>query len=136
MRVSRKRIANVIAERIKRGESLKSLSKQVASYLISVGRTNELNSIMRDVIAIRAEDGNIEAVITSAHELETKVDKEVKALVKSVKPNAKRVYLDKKLDPSLIGGFKLSVIDKSLDITARAKVNKLKQLANQGGLSG
>ncbi|MEI9913960.1 MAG: F0F1 ATP synthase subunit delta [Candidatus Saccharibacteria bacterium] len=131
MKVSRRKIAVVIADRLKHGENLSKLSKEVASYLLYSGRSSELNSIMRDVIAIRADEGNVEATVISAHELNGGIKKEVRDLVKAVKPGAKRITLDEKLDPDLIGGLKLSVVDHGVDLSIRAKLNKLKQLANQ-----
>ena len=134
MKAGRKKIAHEIEERIKRGESLRSLSKELAAYLMLVRRTSEIDSIMRDVVFLRAEGGNVEATVTSAHALSAAVKKEVNSLVKTIRPGAKRVVLDEKLDTELIGGLKLSVVDRSLDLSIRAKLNKLKQLANQGGI--
>lgn len=133
MRPSRKKIAEVLASRIKRGESLSKLSKETAAYLLDSGRSNELESLMRDVMAIRADDGQVEVSLTTAHKLDGKTDKEIKQLVKSIRPNAKSVQIDEQVDPSLIGGLKLNVINQSLDLSIRAKLNKLKQTVVQGG---
>jgi F0F1-type ATP synthase delta subunit len=133
MRPSRVRLAEVIVSRINKGESLSHLSRELAAYLLNAGRTKELSSIMRDVMALRAESGNVEATLSVAHELKSSIKDDIKQLVKSIKPEAKKIIIDQKLDESLIGGFKLSVIDKSLDQSVRSKLNRLKALTSEGG---
>ena len=64
MRPKRKRIAEVIAEKLDNGQSLKSLSREIAAYLLAEGRSKELDLIMRDVIRLRAEKGFIESSAT------------------------------------------------------------------------
>lgn len=133
MRPGRKKIAEVISERVGRGESTAKLSKEIAAYLLDAGRSSELESLMRDVIGIRAEHGQVEAALTTAHTLDAKTNKEVKELVKSIRPSARNVQIDEQVDPSLIGGLKLHVINQSLDLSIRAKLNRLKQLTVQEG---
>lgn len=133
MRPSRMKIASYICSRLDKGDSLNKLSSEVAAYLLSEHRSSDLSSIMRDVIVLRADQGDVEAEVISAHQLEPKVLKDIEKTVKAIRPDTKRVIIDQKIDPSLIGGIKLSVIDKSLDLSVRAKLNRLKALTVQGG---
>ncbi len=134
MRPTKKKIAHYISDRLDKGDSINKLSKEVAAYLLSEHRTHDLNSIMRDVIAIRADKGDIEAEVAVAHGLEASSRRDIEKAVKAIRPDAKRVIIDERIDPSLIGGFRLSVIDKSLDLSVRAKLNKLKQMTLKGGV--
>ena len=133
MRPTRAKIARYIADQLHGGESPTKLAKEVAAYLLSEHRSSDLNSIMRDVIAIRASEGNVEAEVVVAHALETKVLKEIEKTVKSIRPDAKHITIEERIDPKLIGGIKLSVVDKSLDLSVRAKLNRLRALTSQGG---
>lgn len=134
MRPSRKRIALVIAEKLDKGQSLKSLSREVAAYLLTAGRSKELGPIMRDVISLRAEKGFVESTLTTAHELDSKAQKLVSDLIKTVRPGARHILIDHKKDESLIGGLKLDVVNQRLDLSVRAKLNRLKQLTINGGI--
>ena len=134
MRPSRTKIAEVIAGRLNKGDKPERISKEVAAYLLESGRSSELESIMRDVMAIRAEDGHVESSLTTAHDLTINNQKDIKSLIKTIRPKARSIQLDQTTDPKLIGGFKLQVISQSLDLSIRAKLNKLKQLSAQGGL--
>lgn len=133
MRASRKKIAQYISDRLDKGENLNKLAKEVAAYLLSEHRSSDLNSIMRDVIALRAASGQVEAEVVVAHELDPKIRRDLEKTVRAIHPEAKQIILDEKVDSKLIGGFKLSVIDKSLDLSVRAKLNRLKQMTVQGG---
>ncbi len=134
MRPSRKKIAQVINKRLESGESITKLAREVAAYLLEAGRSSELESIMRDVIALRADNGHVESSLTTAHSLSPKIEAEVKALIKAIEPSTKTIQLNKQVDPELIGGLKLHVINHSLDLSVRAKLNRLKQLSIQGGV--
>jgi F-type H+-transporting ATPase subunit delta len=133
MRPSRRKIAEIIARRLERGESMNKLSKEVAAYLLDAKRSSELESIMRDVIALRADNGHVESSLTTAHKLSPKLEKEIKDLVKVIRPSTKTIQLNEEVEPDLIGGFKLNVINQSLDLSVRAQLNRLKQLSTQGG---
>jgi F0F1-type ATP synthase delta subunit len=134
MRPNRQQIAEIIAGRLDHGQSLRSLSREIAAYLLVEERSKELNSIMRDVIKLRADKGLVESSAVVAHELESKVEKSLHGLIKTVRPNAKRIIINHKLDPYMIGGVRLDIVDQRLDLSVRAKLNKLKTLTINGGI--
>jgi F0F1-type ATP synthase delta subunit len=134
MRPKRRRIAEVITEKLGEGQSLKSLAREIAAYLLAEGRSKELDLITRDVIKLRAEKGFIESSATTAHELKPEAEKSLHDLIKSVRPNAKKIIIDHKLNPYLIGGVRLDIINQRLDLSVRAKLNKLKHLTSNGGI--
>lgn len=134
MRATRQKIAKSIADSLDDGVNQTKLAKEVAAYLLSEHRSHDLHSIMRDVMAIRALKGDVEAEVVVAHALEPKVRKDLEKSVREIRPDAKRVVVDERIDPSLLGGIKLNVIDKSLDLSVRAKLNRLKSMTTQGGV--
>jgi len=132
MKQPRVKIARLIADRtLKKGVS-RRLSKEVAAYLLSERRVNELDSILRDVQADWAEAGYIEVQAASAHPLSTNVRADITRLVKRLAPDAKTVQLTEIRDPSLIGGLRLNLPNRQLDLSVAAKLNKFKQLAATG----
>lgn len=110
----------------------KKLAKEIAAYVLSEGRTSELDALLRDVMAIRASSGLVEANIESAHELNKNITSEVSRLIKQVDPEAKKVIINYQHNPDLIGGLKISLPDRQLDISLKGKLNKFKQLVSQG----
>jgi len=134
MKVSRRKIAEVINDQIESGESLSKLSKEIAAYLLAEGRYSELPSLMRDVMELRAGQGLVEVTATSAFVLDSKVKTDLVQLVKAAKPKTKKVIIDEKINSDLVGGLKLDMINQSLDLSIKAKLNRLKQLSSPGGV--
>lgn len=60
----------------------RKFTREVASYLLSENRTGELDSLARDWIAYRAEQGIVEVTAVSARKLSDKALREVKQKVK------------------------------------------------------
>lgn len=102
---------------------------EVASYLLSENRTGELDSLARDLINYRAQNGIVEVTTVSAHQLSPAVLKDIKQQVKRLYPNARQIIVNQRLDDSQIGGVRLELPDKQLDLSVRGKINRFKQLA-------
>jgi len=132
MKVSRLKIAEVIGKRTLGVYEPKKLAREIAAYLLSDGRVDELDSLIRDIIAYRASQGILEVRLTSAHQLSNQLKTEVKRLVRSYKPATKTVILSEITDKQLIGGIKLGLANLQLDLSLRAKLNRFKQLTNAG----
>lgn len=132
MKQSRVKIARVIADRaLKKGVN-KHLSKEVAAYLLNERRGDELDSIMRDVQADWAETGHVEVLARSASPLSATVRNDISRLVKRLAPEARRVLVTEIRDPEVIGGLRLDLANRQLDLSVQSKLNKFKQLAVAG----
>jgi F0F1-type ATP synthase delta subunit len=122
----------VIADRtLSRGAS-KRLSRELAAYLLTERRTGELDSLLRDVQADWAEAGHVEVVATSAFPLTPAVRRDIEKRVKAVYPRAKQVVINEVRDPAVIGGVRLNLPDRQLDLSVRTKLHRFKQLATAG----
>jgi F-type H+-transporting ATPase subunit O len=106
----------------------KKFSREVASYLLSEKRTNEIDSLARELINYRAQKGLVEVTAVSAHPLSTAAVSEIKQKVKQLYPNARKITINQRLDEHQIGGVRLEFPDKQLDLSVRNKLNKFKQL--------
>lgn len=127
----RTQVASVLTKLVKSvGE--KHLAKEVAAYLLEENRTGELDSLLRDVTHQRAEAGIIEVTAVSAHELSPTVTSDIKAQVKRLYPDAKQIIVNERVDLDQIGGVRLELPDRQLDLSVRAKLNKFKQLTTTG----
>jgi len=132
MKQPRTKIARVIAERTLKSGVSKKFSNEVAAYLLSEGRVNELDSVLRDVQADWAEAGHVEVLAASAHELTSAVKADITKQVKRLHPDAKRIIVTEVRDPAVIGGVRLSLANQQLDLSVQAKLNRFKQLAATG----
>lgn len=133
MKVSRTRIAGVIAARTLKGGLSKRLSREVAAYLLSERRINELDSVLRDVQADWAKAGYVEVIASSAHDLTAGNKADIAKQVKQLYPQAKRVIVTEAYDPEIIGGVRLNLADQQLDLSVESKLNQLKQLTSATG---
>jgi len=106
----------------------KKFAKEVAGYLLDENRTGELDSLARDLVSYRADNGIVEVTAVSAHELNASALKEVKQKVKQLYPSARQVFINQRLDAEQIGGVRLEFPDRQLDLSLRSKLNKFKQL--------
>ncbi len=132
MKQARTKIAQVIADRtLKKGVS-KQLSREVAAYLLSERRVNELDSVLRDVQADWAEDGYVEVLASSAHALTDVTKADITKQVKELYPVAQQIIVTEVHDPAIIGGVRLSVANRQLDLSVEAKLNRFRQLTTAG----
>ena len=132
MKTPRTDISNTISSRTLKGEDPVKLGREVAAYLLKERRVNELDSIMRDVQADRAEAGIVEVIASSAHRLDQPTKDDIARQIKSIYPNAKQVIVTESHDPEVIGGVRLSLANQQLDLSVEAKLNKFKQLTATG----
>lgn len=125
--VSRLELAEIIGERTLRQPSA-TLKQAVAAYLLEEGTVSELDSLMRDIQAYRATRGYIEATVFSAHPLTDIVRGDVKELLKQEYPQAKTITMNEHIEPETVGGLRIELAGKELDLTVRGKLNTFKRL--------
>lgn len=124
-KLSRRAIAEHVAERLIAGDDGKRLMSQIAAYLIENRRTNEVNLMIRDIQYYLAEKGHVSGSVVSAFELSNTTKKSLEEFVKS-ESGAKNVQLDTIIDPSVLGGVRLSLPGKELDTTISRKLTALR----------
>ncbi len=134
MKARRTRIARVVADRTLQSGMSKRLSREVAAYLLNEGRTAELDSIVRDVQADWAEAGIVEVIASSAHKISAGVKADIRRQIKALYPSAKQIIVTEAHDPDVIGGVRLNMAGRQLDMSVEGKLNKFKQLTSMGSL--
>ena len=128
MKASISSIASIISSKTIGGIPPKNLSKDIAAYLLDEGRTGELSSLLRTVQEDWAQQGLVEATVSSAFSVNESVKKDIKTEIKKIYPNAKNINLIMEHDPSLVGGIKISTANDQMDISILSKLSKFKQL--------
>lgn len=129
MKLPRHQVAALLAKKsLAGGISQARLSKEIAAYLLDTGRTGELDSLMRDVIQYRAEHGIVEVTALSAHKLSPVAEADVKAQAKALFPSAKKIIINQRIKADVLGGVRLELVDRQLDLSIRSKLNRFKEL--------
>ena len=123
-KASRHDIAAVILE-LSNKLTGKKLANAVAAYVVDERRTSELDAILREVNKLRNElTGIVEATVTSAYPVSDKTKKQIKALLEQDK-----LVINEIIDKDVIGGVRVETSERSLDLTVRNRLNKLKTLS-------
>lgn len=123
-RVSRHKIASIIADKIVARESVELLLKQTAAYLIETNRTREYELLVRDIEDALAHRGTVIADVTSA----TPLSSEAQAAIKELARHAKSVLVRETIDPSVIGGVRVELPGERFDNTVKHKIERLRAL--------
>lgn len=131
-KVPRHEIAAALARRSLGRVNAKSFSEEIAAYMLAEHRTNELESLLRDIMQYRADHGIIEVVALSAHPLTAIVRADIERRVKATFPAAKQIIVSEELSDDVVGGVRLELPNQQLDLSVRAKLNKFKQLTTAG----
>lgn len=132
MKAPRTRLARLVADTTLKQGASRHFVREVAAYLLSERRGNELDSLLRDVQSDWAEAGHVEVIARSAHPLTAAVRTDIKREVKRVYPGAKQIVVNEVTDPDVVGGVRLNLPNQQLDLSIRTKLNHFKQLATAG----
>lgn len=104
-------LARVISDKTLAKGINKSLSQEVAAYLLDKKMVKDLSSLLRDVQQDWAAKGYIDVTATSAHDLDVSIIKDIEMLLKSIYKEAKTIYINQVYDPELVGGVRLTTAD-------------------------
>lgn len=96
------------------------------NIMVNKGRAGVLYATAKEVInQYNVHKGIIKALVESATELSADAEKQIIATVE--KSTGKKVILEKRVDPGLIGGFVLTVGDKQFDASILRNLNSLRK---------
>lgn len=123
-RVSRRKIAAVIAERIAKNEPIAGLMREAAAYLIETNRIREYELLVRDIEDALATRGIVIADVTAA----AKLPSDVSAALKQFAPQAKKVVVREHIDESVVGGVRVELPGERFDGTLQHKIARLRAL--------
>ena len=95
---------------------------------IDSGRTGDLEPLLRDMAKQRVLAGIVEVTAFSAHSLAASVISDIHSEAKKLYPQAKRIIINERHDPDLIGGVRLEFPDYQLDLSIRSQLNRFRTL--------
>lgn len=124
-RVSRRTIANVVAQQLTDAVSKKKILHQLAAYLVENNRVREAELIVRDIETELAARGTVVATVWSVRTITKELTNAVEAMVAKEFKGAGSIQIREEIDASLLAGIKLAVPGKQVDLSARHKLDKL-----------
>jgi F-type H+-transporting ATPase subunit O len=126
--ISREQKATAL-ESISSQMKLSELTSRFIGVLAQNDRLGELPAIadtFDDIMA--AVRGEVKATVTTAEPLEPSQVDELKSSLGGVLKKGEKLFLEQKVDPSLIGGFVIDIGDKHMDMSIIDRVKKVQQL--------
>lgn len=120
-RLSRRKMATYVADKLAAGMPANEALREVAAYLQDSGRTREQELLVRDIEEAMADRGIVVADVASAHPIDASVEAKIKEMT-----GAKTLQVRQSVDESLLGGIRVDVPGKRFDGTIRHKLNALK----------
>jgi F0F1-type ATP synthase delta subunit len=131
MKTSRHQIAAVLAKRLDKKPIKRSdLVQELAAYLLSENRLDELEPLLRDIVSCRAKAGVVEANTRSVYQLSAKDLADIRSLAHQVQPKASKVIINEQHDSTVVGGVRVEIVDQQLDLTVQAQLGRLKRLTS------
>ncbi len=120
-RLSRRKIAEFVADELVAGTSKKEVLARVAAYLTASGRTRELELLVREIEDMLASRGIVVADVTSAHSLSAATKDRINKLV-----GADVLQLRERRDETVLGGSRIDVPGKRYDGTIQHRLTALR----------
>lgn len=127
-KVSRRRLAEFVAERTANGSFDRNSVRSLAAYLVDNHRTDQVELLLDDVAAIMASrHGVLLAEVVSAYPLEESVRTAITDYIKKAE-KVERVELQESIDPDLIGGLIIRTPTAEFDSSIRTQLRHLKSI--------
>jgi ATP synthase F1, delta subunit len=122
-KLSRRKIATVVAERLLEGD--KTIIKDLVGYLFYTKQTRSINLLVRDIENALLDKGVLVAKVVSVHDLADSVKKQIDAFLLD-ESGANSIQVQYSIDKDLIGGIQISTPQAILDTSIKNKLQRLK----------
>ena len=124
--LSRRKMAQYIAEQLAAGAEHGKLLRQVAAYLMAHKQTKQVELLLADVAdELASGHGTVMAEIISARALSSELKQSIASFVKS-EHKAVHIQINESVDPSIIGGVIIKTPGFEFDSSIRTKLNRLR----------
>lgn len=125
-KISRRKIAEYVAEELRSGTSVQKLAQRTVAYLQDEGQLNQWELLVRDIEDVLATKYSTVALhVTAARPLDAATHKQLEAFIKKVEQVDAAVIVSETIDESLIGGVIIKTPDRVLDSSVQSKLKQL-----------
>ncbi len=123
--ISRRKLANHVADKLAAGENASAVLRELAAYLLDTKRASEAELLVRAIEEALLLRGTALVTTTSARPLSIEATADIKAMVKAKYEHVQQVELREIIDQSVLAGVKITLPDMQLDTTAKTTLEKL-----------
>lgn len=120
-KLSRRKISSYAAEQLLAGNN--EVIDMVAALLVEEGRTRETDLIKRDIETQLADRGLVVVNVEVARPIDSATKKQIEQMF-----TGKEVRLNEVINPSLIGGMRITTPSQVLDSTVAKKLTVLRTM--------
>ncbi|KAM7509005.1 hypothetical protein LguiA_019458 [Lonicera macranthoides] len=104
------------------------ITKNFLVVLAENGRLRHLESIAKRFTELTmAHKGEVKAIVTSVIPLPTEEEKELKQTLQDILGKGKKVKLEQKIDPSILGGLMVEFGQKVFDMSIRTRARQMER---------
>lgn len=123
--VSRRQLARSVADRLLAGEDSAMVLRQLAAYVVEHRLHKQLALLVADIEREFARAGTVVAAVTTVHALTPELARQLSEYVQQ-ETSARRVVLEERIDPSIIGGVIIETPTLTLDASVATKLKRLR----------
>ena len=107
-------------------DKVSHITKNLFIILAANGRIADADKVMAEYLDLmETASGVVKATVVTAEPLQGKTLKSVEAAVLALVEKGKQVELDRRVDPSIIGGLQVIIGDKFLDLSVASRITTL-----------
>ena len=126
--ISRRRVAQFIADQLSAGESVAHVAKMLAAWLVDNKQTRNAEILLLDIESeLLRRHGHLAAEVFSAREISSELRDSLETMLKQ-ETGAKTIEIMPAIDKSLVGGVVVRTPDSELDASLKTKLNKLRTI--------
>jgi F-type H+-transporting ATPase subunit O len=109
-----------------KSQKVSDITINLCTTLAGNARLNELPKVASTFGQLmKAKRGEVDATIISAEALSKEETDQIAKAIKSTSQGAKKVIVNSKVDPSIIGGIQVQIGDQFLDLSIRSRIEEL-----------
>lgn len=127
MRLSRRSLSRWIAAELLAGQSIVKVAERAAAVMLASKQESQVDLLMSDVAwELEKRGETTSAVVTTARPMTDELRKKIKQFIAD-STETKRVDIDEKVDPGLLGGVRIETASSSWDKTVRKALNDIRE---------
>jgi F0F1-type ATP synthase delta subunit len=130
-RISRRRVAQSVAEQLLAGQDRQQVLRRLGAYLVETHQTDQVDRYARDIEYECARAGVVVADVVTARPLSSVVRQAVESFVRA--HDGGQVVVREHIDQAVLGGVAITTPLRHLDATLASRLRRLK-IANQGDM--
>lgn len=128
IKFSRRLVAEKLVDMLESGQSMKSVMKRLAAYLIDNHQTRQAELYLRDIRRVLEERNSYLVVdVSSANKLNETLKEQISGFMKN-QTNAKTVEIISTVNPELISGVVISTTEAVYDGSLKNRIKKLRTI--------